>query len=267
MGSLTIVGTGICAVAQATIQARGHIRHADKVLHLVTDSVTEGWLRELNPSVESLVDCYREGEARVYAYERMTERILSWVRKDLDVCVALYGHPGVFVRPSHDAIRKAREEGYSAVMLPGVSAEDCLYADLGFDPAGGGCQSYETTDFLTRRPRFEPSSHLVLWQVSVIGDMTYSARGEYRRDGLEVLVDVLARDYPADHEVVLYLAALYSVCEPVIQRLPLSALPTAEVSPTATLYVPPYGRRAVDHATVERLGLAGAGAWPAPKGL
>jgi len=264
MGSLTVVGTGICAVAQATIEAQGHIRNADKVLHLVTDSVTEGWIRDLNPTVESLADCYKEGEPRIFAYERMTERILSWVRKDLNVCVALYGHPGVFVRPSHEAVRRARDEGYAAKMLPGVSAEDCLFADLGFDPAGEGCQSYEATDFLTRRPRFEPSSHLVLWQVSVIGEMTYSAQGDYRRHGLQVLTDVLLEHYSPDHEVILYLAALYSVCEPGIQRIPLASLPEAEVSPTATLYVPPFGSRKTDRENVQRLGLAEAGAWPAP---
>ena len=264
MGSLTVVGTGICAVAQATIEAQGTIRNADKVLHLVTDSVTTEWLRGLNPTAESLTDCYQEGEPRIYAYERMTEKILSWVRRGLSVCVALYGHPGVFVRPSHDAIRKARKEGFPAKMLPGVSAEDCLFADLGFDPASSGCQSYEATDFLTRRPRFEPSSHLVLWQVSVIGDMTYSARGDYRRDGLQVLMDVLTEHYSPDHEVVLYLAALYSVCEPEIQRLPLLGLPNARVSPTATLYVPPFGDRGLDRRNVERLGLAAPGAWPSP---
>jgi hypothetical protein len=33
-------------------------------------------------------------------------------------------------------------------MLPAISAEDCLFADLGVDPADHGCPSYEATDFL-----------------------------------------------------------------------------------------------------------------------
>jgi len=31
-------------------------------------------------------------------------------------------------------------------MLPGISAEDCLFADIGVDPGIYGCQSFEATD-------------------------------------------------------------------------------------------------------------------------
>ena len=32
-------------------------------------------------------------------------------------------------------------------MLPGVSAKDCLYADLLIDPSNPGCVTYEASDF------------------------------------------------------------------------------------------------------------------------
>ena len=131
-----------------------------------------------------------------------------------------------------------------------------MFADLGFDPARGGCQSYEATDFLTRPPRFDPRSHLILWQVGVIGDAGYSSKGEYRKDGLQVLADLLTTIYPDEHEAVLYLAPIYNVCAPQIDRLPLRELPKAEVSLTATLYVPPLGNRAFDQQMVQRLGLS-----------
>jgi hypothetical protein len=57
--------------------------------------------------------------------------------------------------------------GVSARMLPGVSAEDNLIADLGVDPAG--LQSYEATGFLVYKYRFDTSAGLVLWQVGVLG--------------------------------------------------------------------------------------------------
>jgi hypothetical protein len=44
-------------------------------------------------------------------------------------------------------------------MLPAVSAEDCLFADLGVDPGAAGCQSHEAADFLildTRSTRLPP---------------------------------------------------------------------------------------------------------------
>ena len=50
-------------------------------------------------------------------YTEMVERILFFVRKGKKVCAVFYGHPGIFVFSSHEAIRIARAEGYPAVML------------------------------------------------------------------------------------------------------------------------------------------------------
>src|SRR3546814_12469546 len=55
-------------------------------------------------------------------------------------------------------------------MEAGVSAEDCLYADLGIDPGEVGCQHYEASQFMFYRRRIDPSAYLVLWQVGVAGD-------------------------------------------------------------------------------------------------
>ena len=51
----------------------------------------------------------------------------------------------------------------------GISAEACLFADLGLDPGTTGCQSYEATAFLARTPPVDTEAVLVLWQVSVLG--------------------------------------------------------------------------------------------------
>ena len=95
--------------------------------------------------------------------------MLRDVRAGHVVLGIFYGHPGVFVSPSHRAIAIAREEGYKARMLPGVSAEDYLFADLGFDPACEGCVTYEASDLLIRNRPLNPSSHNIIWQVGAIG--------------------------------------------------------------------------------------------------
>src|SRR5205809_3199958 len=207
-GSLTIVGTGIQFAGQMTIEARAHIKQAEKVLFLVSDPITADWIKDINPSAESLYPCYQLGESRMIAYEGMIERILCEVRKGLRVCAAFYGHPGVFVYPSHEAIKQARLEGYGAKMLPGISAEDCLFADLGIDPARSGCQSFEATDFLVHRRKFDSTSSLILWQIGVVGDLGYKRSG-YSRRGLHVLVRYLEKYYGADHETAIYEAPIY----------------------------------------------------------
>lgn len=254
-GSLTIVGTGISAVGQTTIEARAHMQKADKLLYLVADPATSYWVQSLNPSSESLQGYYGEGKRRLDTYLEMVERILHFVRQDLRVCVAFYGHPGVFVYPSHQAIDRARAEGYPAKMLPGISADACLFADIGVDPGTAGCQSYEATDFLLFRRKIDPNVSLVLWQISVIGELGYRTDRYYNPDGVKILVDELTRVYGAGHEVIIYVASQYAVCDPEIKVVTLENLPETSLSPVATLFVPPLGTIEPDAAMAARLGI------------
>ena len=234
-GSLVVVGTGI-GFARITLEARAAIAAAEDVLYLVPDAVSEAALLELSPQARSLAGLYEEGVSRRVAYEHMVEAILTPVRAGRRVCAAFYGHPGVFVLPSHEAIRRARAEGFAAEMLPGVSSEDCLVADLGVDPAASGWQSYEATKFLERRPAVEPGAALVLWQIGVVGSAKHTA--EPVSPGLDALVDALLALYPADHEVVVYEASSYPGIAPLVRPVRLERL-AAAVTPASTLYVPP----------------------------
>jgi uncharacterized protein YabN with tetrapyrrole methylase and pyrophosphatase domain len=251
-GSLTVVGTGI-RLSQMSLEARIAIESADKVLYSVADAVTETALQKLNSSAESLQRFYGPRKHRMITYLQMVERILFFVRKKQQVCAAFYGHPGVFVNPSHEAVRRARLEGFAATMLPAVSSEDCLFADLGIDPATSGCQSFEATDFLIRRRNFYPSSPLILWQIGSIGN--WKSEIQDCSAGLQALLEVLQQHYDAQHETVLYEAARYASCDPMIERVPLSRIPERSISPVTTLYVPPQAPAPIDYAMVDRLGI------------
>jgi uncharacterized protein YabN with tetrapyrrole methylase and pyrophosphatase domain len=216
------------------------IERAQKLFYLAADPVTETWLRDRNPAAESLADLYAPGKPRRRTYREMVKRILAAVREGLDVVAAFYGHPAVCANPTHAAVARARREGYRATLLPAVSAEDCLFADLALDPGNRGCQSYEATDFLNRRPLFDPRCPLILWQVSVIGERSVASIPN--EEGLHELVDLLRGYYSSRHEVVVYQASWYPVCHPVIRRIPLSQVPRAAVPMMATLYVPPRER-------------------------
>jgi len=252
-GSLTVVGTGIQLGTHLTAEARACLAGADEVLYLVADPAVMTLVERLSPGARSLHTHYEPGESRMRAYAAITEDILERVRSGADVCVAFYGHPGVFVRPSHEAIARARAEGFPARMLPAVSAEDCLFADLGVDPGRSGCQSYEATDFLLRARSIDPSAALILWQVGVVGNVAYAPEGDTSRVG--VLVERLRADYPPDHVAVLYEASLYPGCESTITRVRLSELAEAEISPMATLYLSPAYERPADRDAAAKLGL------------
>jgi uncharacterized protein YabN with tetrapyrrole methylase and pyrophosphatase domain len=245
------VGTGISAGAHLTPEARAAFEHAEAAFFLVTDAVAATWLAELNPRARSLHDHYENGVPRSDIYERMAQTILEAVRAGASVCAAFYGHPGVFVSPSHTAIARAREAGFRARMLPAVSAEDCLFADLGVDPGQSGCQSYEATDFLLRRRPVDQTAILLLWQVGAVGRRLYQRDAQPAR--LDVLVDYLRAYYGADHVVTLYEASPYPIAEPLIASMPLSELPDATPTPLSTLYVPPARERPIDPAMARAL--------------
>ena len=123
-------------------------------------------------------------------------------------------------------------------MEPGISAEACLYADLGIDPGRHGVQSLEATQFLQERRRIDPRSLLVLWQVALVGDVSCT-RFHAEPAELQALVTRLLEDYPADHEVILYEAARLPVEQFRAERLPLKDLPGARYEEFTTLVVPP----------------------------
>jgi uncharacterized protein YabN with tetrapyrrole methylase and pyrophosphatase domain len=252
-GSLIIVGTGIRTVGHLTIEAIAWMKRADKVLYVVGDPIAEAAITQLNPQgAESLTRMYAEGKPRIQTYNEMVERILECVRSGMLTCLACYGHPGVFVYPSHESIRRLRSEGFSAKMLPGVSSEDCLFADLGVDPGMSGCQSYDATDFLANGRRIDPTSSVILWQIGVVGDATFK-RGAYDLSAFPLLIERLLQYYPPTHVVCLYEAAVFQGCEAIILPVPLYALGQVRLSVGFTLYIPPAYPAAADPAIYCRM--------------
>jgi hypothetical protein len=251
-GSLVCVGVGMTLGSHLGPLARSHIENADVVFMAVSDGVVELWLKQMHPDVRSLQHFYREGKSRARTYRQMVDAMLKEVRAGKRVCGAFYGHPGVFALPPHEAIAIARREGYAAHMEPGISAEDCLYADLGIDPGTFGCQHYEASQLLFYNRRIDPAAYLVLWQIGIVGDRTlarFSTGVEYRR----VLLDVLGSDYPLEHEVILYRAATLPIHKPRIKRLTLRKLPTARIDLDDTLVIPPARELEADKTTLARL--------------
>jgi uncharacterized protein YabN with tetrapyrrole methylase and pyrophosphatase domain len=255
-GSLCAVGVGIRAPAHATHEAASRIEGADKVFSLLADPLSEYWVRSLNQNTESLAFLYAVEKERRQTYDEMVERIVGRVREQYRVCAVSYGHPGVAAYPLHESVRRARAEGFPAEMLPGISSEDCLFADLGIDPAVVGCASFEATDFLLHRRASDPASNLVLWQIGVIAETGFKpVREIWNSAGLEVLTQTLLEVYPPDHQVVVYEAAQMPACDATAERIALKALPRAHVTPLSTLFVPPMVRAEPDSLMMQRLGM------------
>ncbi len=250
-GSLTVVGSGIRPGLQLTREARVRIEHADIVLHLLAEAGPHPWLERLNPKTEALDPLYTLGSPHDEVYEGLVEAMLERVRNGEQVCTITYGNPAMFDQSSHEAVRRARAEGFRAQILPAISALDCLFVDLALDPGKQGLQCFDATDFLALRKEPDTTVPLVLWQISVVGDTVTS--GTVNRGGLELLADRLGELYGAEHGVVVYEATPFPVGRPLIERCSVAALPDADVSGLATLYVPPSSAASPDPEMLDRL--------------
>ena len=237
-GHLACVGLGMMLGAHLTPRARGWLDAADVVFVAASDALVEHWVASIHPRTISLQGLYAEGKPRQQTYREMAETLLAEVRAGRRVVGAFYGHPGVFAGVPHAAIAKARAEGFEAVMDPGISAEDCLYADLGFDPGTVGCAHYEASQLLFYRRTLDTSAWLVLWQIGLAGDRSYAVRAS-TVEQRQRLVDRLLRDYPPEHPVTIYEAATLPIGRPRIETLPLRVLAQAELHMHSTLAIPP----------------------------
>lgn len=237
-GSLACVGLGMTLASHLTPLARSHIEQADVVFAALSDGIVELWLKRMHPDVRSLQPYYAEGKSRMTTYRQWVELMMTEVRAGRKVCGVFYGHPGIFAWSPHKAIQVAREEGFAAHMEPGISAEDCLYADLGIDPGRFGCQHFEASQLLFYERRLDPTAYLVLWQVALVGDLSlkrFATGAAYR----QLLVEVLSEDYPPDHSIIVYRGATLPIEKPRMRHIALRDLPVIDMAEEETVIVPP----------------------------
>ncbi len=252
--SLVVVGSGIKFFAHLTTEAITYIQQSDVVLYLVNDPILKLWIQKQNKNTEALDFLYNSSPLRTEVYQRITNYVLEHLYQKKHVCFVLYGHPSIFSRPGLDAVRQAQKKGYFAKILPGISAEDCLFADLLIDPGSLGCQSFEATDFLIHQRKFDVSSHLILWQIDAIGIVDQESTNN-KKIGILLLLDYLKHFYNPEDEIIIYEAAQYPGFEPIITRIQLQCLPDIQLSAISTLYVPPIKKARCNRTVLSELGL------------
>lgn len=252
--SLTIVGSGIKFLSHMTAEVIAYIKAADKVLYLVNEPAMEEWIKKNNQNAESLESIYLSENLRIKAYHQIRDRILTVLRDKLHVCVVIYGHPTVLAQPAIMAVIQAREEGYDARVLPGISSVDCLFSDLLINPGSRGCHIFEASDFLIYKRNWDPSGHLILLQVGFIGAIHHPFQHD-NSSGIKLLQEYLNQNYSASHECVLYEAAQYSGFQPRIEKFPLAHLGNMALNSISTLYIPPNQNVTYHFQILEKLGI------------
>ena len=122
------------------------------------------------------------------------------------------------------------------------------------DPSSCGCLSYEATDLLLYQRLLNPVSHLIIWQVGVIGALGNLAHHNNQK-GIEMLNGYLQDIYPRDHPVTCYEAAQYPHFKPIIETVELQKISQLPLSPISTLYVPPAQKATCNPLVLETFGI------------
>lgn len=252
MRSLTVVGSGMRST-QLTPESRSAIAAADIVFYVVPDPLTARVIEDMASDAHDLGVEYSPDQDRTATYESMVERVFKEIDAGQHVCVVFYGHPGVFVDPGPEMMRRAAASGVKAIMLPGISAADALYADLGVDPGRDGIQMFSATDFLLRRRAIDDSVPLVLWQMGAIGQEQGALEPERRYLG--VLAERLADIYPPDHGIMMYEAAGIIGHSPRLDHGTVETLTDMPLTRASTLFVPHARTVEADAEVAALLGL------------
>lgn len=246
-----MVGCGIQLGRHITERTMSEIERAETVL-VLADPFAFDRITRRHPGAVNLGEDYDDHTDRRESYRRMTERIVAPVLAGRRVCAVFYGHPGVFAQVPHSAIEQVRAAGLPARMEPGISAEACLYADLGLDPGERGVQSIEATRLLAYRHSLDPAALVLLWQVALAGNLA-CVGFEPDPKRLQLLVDKLSGWYRPDTPVILYEAARLPIEDFRAERMILTDLPSANYREHTTLVIPPASEAERDEEWIARL--------------
>jgi Tetrapyrrole (Corrin/Porphyrin) Methylases len=237
--------SGITAIAHLTLETIGYIQYADVVFYHANSGITATHIRELNPNAVDLYEYYGEGKIRNITYVQMAELMLREVRRGLSVVGLFHGHPGYFVKAGRRALAIAQMEGHETVLLPGISATDCLFSDLRIDPGVIGVQILKAAHVLREDACVATSNHVVLVQVGSVGDNTFSFTG-FKHTKLDRFFEKLISIYGEEQDSIYYVASIFPGLDPVILERKLGEYRHQKVQDTvnaATLYLPPAGVR------------------------
>ena len=247
MNKLVIAGSGIKFLSHMTIEVQSIIKKSDFVAYLVNDPAMKKWLKDNSRDSLSLDKIYFNYSDRIDAYQAVCKKIVDIAKKNINSCFITYGHPLILSDISTLIIRDL-EKNYSEIdidVIPGISCLDTLFCDLRVDPGLGGMQAYEATELIKKDYHLNNKSHLILWQIGIIGikkiinDDNELFENIERKESLYILKQKLLKLYSEEHPIVLYVGSMYPSIPFERLDITLSQLDVVNVPRLSTAYISP----------------------------
>jgi hypothetical protein len=242
-----IVGLGIVGIRHLTKEAEDALRSSREIFYLDPGFGIAEHLKGLCSCVTDLFPVsYREGEPRINAYDRMAIPVLDAAMDHPPVSFAVYGHPTVYVYPSSQIRLAANLLGLKAKIFPAISALDCLFIDLHFDPGLQGLQMYEATDIILRDRPLQPDVPCLLWQAGTVESALYSKSVNTPERFLRLQRHLL-KFYPPEHLAIAVYTSTFPLAPSLAKAFPVGELAErfAVLPQGATIFIPPVFPRPI----------------------
>jgi tetrapyrrole methylase family protein / MazG family protein len=243
---IRIVGLGMRSVDQLTREAQRAIA-GTKTIYVVDSSPgIQSFFRKMGLEVIDLSKHYEEGKDRLQTYLEMSKEVISGAIHKGPVSFGLYGHPTVFAYPPFVIKAVAESCGLTVGVVPGVSALDCMLAELMLDPATDGMQMFEATDIVIRKRTLLTDVHTLIWQIGALETGLYSrqvsVKGRFDR-----FLQHIVGFFPTHHPVAAIFVSDNPLIPSIIYRFKLKDLPDYgdRLHGGFTLHIPPLSTAAV----------------------
>lgn len=233
---VVITGTGIKTLSHLTRESEEAIKQAQIVLHLVNEPLLESWITQNAKKSYSLEPEYFSDLNRIKAYKNIKNKILELIEAHHDICIAIYGHPLLLSDAINEVILILKDSDVELHILPSISSFDCLLSDLKINTQGG-CYSIEASELIFLDKFIDKSSHLILWQIGMIG--VDGVAEPKTKSNIGKLQEKLLQFYPKQKTMYLYEASIYPHFNPEIIETTIDELHTKSLSGLTTGYIPP----------------------------
>lgn len=223
-GSVHVLGFGVRAVAQITLESNYLLQQMEKVFHCERDRRISEFLANVGCTEVSLKHLYEDGRGREEAYQDICDTIVEAARAGAKCAYLAPGNP-IFLNTVVFKMREltARHE-IPFFVYSGVSSIDTLLTDLFIPVEATGLQCFEATHFVRMKPAIDQRVPLLLFQPGVVEAYDIRLTIGAHLPGVKILQDVLIDLYGRNQKWILLRSATSIDEGPVVATGTLSEL-------------------------------------------
>ena len=202
---LACVGTSIRGAGALTFEAVTYLASADVVFYYPPTTPHYELLKLLNDDVVNLNDTlYVRGAPFGPTYEAIIEEVIGVLKTGKRIAYATQGSPAFHCGTCLSLIRRATQEGFRAVLIPGVSSLEVLSTDLAPLYDFNSLQLYSIDDVMNRKANIDPRNPCLLFDLGRYAlPAVREKAGNILRSKLNALSEFLSSIYTSSHELIL----------------------------------------------------------------